>query len=166
MVMTVRHAELRSKQYQTELEGPAPALYVMVMADGRAAKVGALESAANASARLHGVEQKQGARAPESGYPMRLAVVGELVGLNLGRYHWRDGVWVYDDREAFDQRWAEVEHLESAVRLVLARRLGRLSKWADWIHLDVPIASNDAWAAQFVTAWQEVDQLGSPSSAG
>lgn len=164
--MTFRRIELSSKRYRTELGGSAPGLYVMVMADGPDAKVGALESVANASDRLRVVQRKQRVRAPSpNAYPMRLAVVGELVGLNLGGYEKRDGVWVYDDKEGFEQRWAEVEHLESAVRLVLARRFGRLARWADWIHVERP-TTDDEWEAQFLSAWQEVDQLGGPWSTG
>jgi hypothetical protein len=159
--MTVRQVHLHSDRYADEAEGPAPALYIMVMAHGDAAKIGALEAAMNAPQRLLQVERKQRARTPEpSGYPMRLAIVGELVGLNLGCYEWRDGCWVYEDRVGFDRRWAIVEHLESALRLALARRLGRLSSWPEWIEIDTPIKTDHEWEALFMDAWREVDGLG------
>lgn len=162
--MAIRIVGLRSDRYEPMSEGRAPALYVMVMAHGRAAKVGALESAENAPGRLRQVEQKQRRRVPDpAGYPMRLAILGELLGLNLGHYRWQDDRWIYDDKDAFDQRWTEVEHLESALRLVLARRLGRLSPWVDWILVDGPPLSEDAWESQFRSAWLEVDQLGRPA---
>ena len=72
---------------RTGLPGPAAALYVMVTANGLAAKVGALEAAANAPKRLRAVEMKQRMRTPApDGYPIRLAVVAELDGLVLGVY--------------------------------------------------------------------------------
>lgn len=159
--MPVRHMTFRSDRYESDAGGDPPALYVMVMHDGGAAKVGALESARNAAARLRRVEQKQRQRLPDTAaYPMRLAAVGEIAGLNLGQYRGTDGRWVYDDRDAFDRRWAEVEHLESAIRLVLARRLGRLSQWPDWITVERPLGSDESWVEEFRSAWEEVDRLG------
>ena len=63
------------------------ALYVMVAADGRNAKVGALEKAARAERRLQEVARHHLDRipspAPEAA-PIRRAVVAELEGLVLG----------------------------------------------------------------------------------
>ena len=87
------------------------------------------------------------------------AIVGEIVGLNLRRTR-RDGAWVYSDRVEFDRRWAEVEHIETTLRLVLARRLGRLSPWTDWIYLDPPIVDDNWWREVIVAAWEEVDGHG------
>ncbi len=137
----------------------------MVSADGRFAKVGALESANNAANRLRGVERRHGSRHADPGaYPLRLVVVGEIDGLVLGRYRWNEDHWVYGDgKVGFDQRWAEVEHLESAVRLSLARRVGRLAGWADWIRINGPPLTDEAWLSAVHAAWLEVDQIGGPS---
>ena len=56
---------------------------------------------------------------------MRLAVVIEISDLAIAG----------DDDAESEERWAEVEHLESAVRFVLARLLGRVAQWTDWIHV-------------------------------
>ena len=95
---------------------------------------------------------------------MRLVVVGELVDLPLGHYSWNGEGWTYDDgdEEGWSRRWAGVEHLESTVRLVLARRLGRFSHWADWIELDAPVGDGQ-WAELLQQAWQEVGALGKPA---
>ena len=142
---------LEDARRQPTAEGTAAALYVMVTDDGCDAKVGALEKAANADRRLLQVAKKHSTQTsiPSlEGASMRLAVVAELVGLALG-----------EPGDVFFERWAEVEHLESAMRLVLARRLGRLARWADWIHLDPPI--DDAqWVAHVEAAWREVSRLG------
>lgn len=127
------------------------ALYVMVAADGFSAKVGALEKARNAEQRLHDVAKdhptRKPAPAPEC-FPIRLAVVATLQGLVLGPYG-----------DQFYERWAQVEHLEWALRLVLARRLGRLAGWTDWIHIDKPV-EDDQWSDIVEDAWQEVSRLG------
>lgn len=156
---------LPTTRFTPAVSGPAAALYVMVSADARFAKVGALESAGNAVTRVRSVERHHRARHGDPGaYPLRLVVVGEIDGLVVGRYHWCDGRWVYDDgKEGFDQRWAEVEHLESAVRLSLARRVGGLAGWADWIRVDRPPLSDEAWLSEFHAAWLEADHIGGPS---
>jgi hypothetical protein len=80
--------------------------------------------------------------------PIRLAVVAELEGLVLG-----------PPGDVFNERWAEVEHLEWALRLVLARRLGRLAGWSEWIHICHPLEP-DEWPGQVRAAWREVSRLG------
>ena len=154
---------LQSSRFAPVVEGPPAALYVMVAAHGRLAKVGALESAANVEARRQSIERHQRTRDDDaSAYPLSVVAVGEVKGLVVGRYRWVDGHWDYHGgQQGFDQRWADVEHLESAVRLCLARRLGRLSRWPDWIELDKPIGSDEAWLESFEAAWAEVDRLGS-----
>jgi hypothetical protein len=140
---------LRSRHVDASTEGAAAALYVMVAADGATAKVGALESAANADKRLRRVQaHHRGRNAEPVGFPLRLVLVAELEGLVLG-----------DPGPIRDARWALVEHLESAMRLVLARRLGRLSGWPEWIHVDSALDA-DQWTAQVESAWAVVDDLG------
>lgn len=152
----VRKLVLRSGWSARLGPGRLPALYVMVTADGHAAKVGALESAANAWARLRRVEaHHRKLVVGAAGYAMRLAVVAELADLAIGGDH---------DVES-EERWAEVEHLESALRLVLARRLGRVARWTDWIHVDSAL-SNDEWARAVEEAWHDVDALGRAASSG
>jgi hypothetical protein len=131
--------------------GPAAALYVMVTASGRDAKIGALEKAINAKSRLGQVNKKHPTQTPtpppEKAH-IRLTVVAELQGLVLG-----------PPGKGFYERWAEVEHLESAMRLVLARRLGTLAAWTDWIHLKHPI-DDEQWPGHVEDAWSEVCRLG------
>lgn len=55
-----------------------------------------------------------------------------------------------------------VEHLESALRLSLARRLGRVARWADWIELDPPLADDAAWLDAVHAAWTEADNSALP----
>lgn len=127
-----------------------PALYVMVLASGRAAKVGALEAATNAPERLRRVEADHRRRDPDAaGYPMRLAVIIEISDLPIAGDH---------DAES-EERWAEVEHLESALRLVLARRLGRVARWTDWIHMHHKLTES-GWEREVQEAWCEVRNLG------
>jgi len=121
----------------------------MVVAGGMSAKVGALEVATNASARLLRVQAAHRRREPEAGYPMRLAVVLEICDLPMGVDHDLD----------WEERWAEVEHLESALRLVLSRRLGRLARWTDWIYVQRPL-TDAQWVEQIVDAWTEVGRIG------
>lgn len=144
----VRILRLRSGTARPTIEGRTPALYVMVVADGRAAKVGALESAANAEKRVRRVEAAHLARQSDAG-SVRLAVVVEL-----------EDVAIAGDRDAdSEERWAGVEHLESALRLVLARRLGRVARWTDWILLDHAL-TDDAWVAAVEAAWPEIEHFG------
>lgn len=82
------------------------------------------------------------------GVAIAAAIVATLEGLVLGPYG-----------DQFYERWAEVEHLESALRLVLARRLGRLAVWTDWIHIDKPV-EEDQWSDLVQAAWGEVSRLG------
>ena len=144
----VRRLRLATGARRPPIEGRTPALYVMVTSDGLAAKVGALESSANAEKRLRRVDAAHRVREPASS-PIRLAVVVELEDLPIAGDHDADS----------EERWAEVEHLESALRLVLARRLGRVSRWTDWIQLDRSLES-DAWVAAVEAGWLEVCQLG------
>ena len=126
--------------------GPPSALYVMVTADGRAAKVGALEQAVNAEARLKAVEKRHRGRVPDLAcYPMVLAVVMELEGI---------GVSGPDGEEA----WHRTTLLEGMLRYVLARRLGRLAEWTDWMHVDRQ--PKDGWVAEAQRAWYELRPLG------
>lgn len=132
-------------------EGPPSALYVMVTADGRVAKVGALEQGANAGARLKAVEKRQRGRVPDpSCYPLALAVVMELEGIDVSG---PDG----------EEAWHRTTLLEGMLRYVLARRLGRLAEWADWMHVDrQPV---DGWVAEVERACDELRPLGaSPTS--
>lgn len=127
--------------------GPSSALYVMVTADGTAAKIGACERVDRAEGRLREVEKKQRTRTEDlAAYPIRLAIVAELKGLAV-------------DGEDGDEMWSITTHLESAVRLVLARRLGRLAAWSDWIHVDQPLSA-ELWHSEFLSAWTEVAALG------
>ena len=82
----------------------------MVVEDGQLAKVGALEKATNAEARLAGVRRKmRGLLDP--GFRAELAVVGEMDGLVVGSYVSEQGEWIFDGgRQGFDERWALVEH--------------------------------------------------------
>ncbi len=82
--------------------------------------------------------------------PIQLVVVAELDGLALGVHT--------DEPILWEERWAEVEHLEAAMRLVLARRLGQLARRTDWIHVDRPIDA-DEWNRHVDAAWAEVDAL-------
>ena len=128
--------------------GPSSALYVMVTADGTAAKVGACEPCDRAEGRLREVERKQRTRVEAlATYPIRLAIVAELRGLAV------DG----------DEMWSITTHLEGAVRFVLARRLGRLAAWPDWIHVDQPLTAA-SWHSEFLAAWAEVARLGRDAS--
>jgi hypothetical protein len=139
---------LRSR-HDAAREGIAAALYVMESADGTTAKIGALEVAANAAMRLRTVEAKHRGRIAEPAvFPLRIVLVAELAGLALG-----------DPDPQREARWAHGEHLESAVRLVLARRLGSLSAWPEWINVEAPVTP-DAWAAHVEAAWATVDDLG------
>ena len=128
-------------------DGASSALYVMVMADGIAAKVGALERADNAVLRLQAVERKQRIRHPdEAAYPMRLAVVAELDGLDVSG-------------PDADEAWSRTTHFETLMRFVLARRLGRMAAWPDWIWLD-RTPKDDDWVSEMTTAWAEILRLG------
>jgi hypothetical protein len=120
----------------------------MVAADGRSAKIGACERASNAEMRLRRVEGAHRKRHPVDGvFPLAIAVVAEIEGLVVSG----------DDGE---DMWSITTHLEGAMRLVLARRRGRLAVWTDWIHVDRPI-SIDEWEGEFRAAWAEVSALGS-----
>lgn len=132
-------------------DGPPAALYVMVTADGRAAKVGALEQARNAEARLRAVEKRHRGHVPDPAcYPMALAVVMELEGIDVSG---PDG----------EEAWHRTTLLEGMLRYVLARRLGRLAEWADWMHVDRQ--PKDGWLAEVERAWDELRPLGaSPTS--
>jgi len=154
---------LATGRFTAAVDAPPAALYLMVAAHGRLAKIGALESAANAADRLRTVERHQRIRdGDSSAYPLRVVVVGEIPGLVLDPYRWTDYRWDYElGKEAFDQRWAEVEHLESAVRLSLSRRVRRLA-WTDWIEVARPPETDEAWLSAFLAAWREADELGSP----
>lgn len=146
---------VRSATSRPMIQGRAPALYVMAVADGSSAKVGALETADNALARLSRVQAAHRRREPTASFPMALAVVLEVVDLPIA-----------GDRDAdSEERWAELEHLESALRLVLARRLGRVARWTDWIHINEPI-SPDELATVVDEAWSEVCSLGRATRAG
>ena len=48
------------------------------------------------------------------------------------------------------------------MRLSLARRVGRLARWTDWIEVDQSPMTDAAWLSAFHAAWLEVDQLGRP----
>jgi hypothetical protein len=160
--VSVLRVVLPTCRFTPALDGPSAALYVIVAAHGRLAKVGALESADNVQRRLRRVERDHRTRDddPEA-HPLRVVLVGEIEGLVVGGYRWVDDGWVYDGGKAgFDQRWAEVEHLESAVRLGVARRVGRVARWADWIEVDRPSMTDTAWLSAFQSSWLEVDQLG------
>lgn len=120
---------------------------MMVAANGLSAKVGALERVDRAEGRLREVERKHRTRVEDlSNFPMRLAVVIELDGLFVNG---ADG----------DEMWAITTHLESAMRFVLARRVGRLAAWADWIHVDVPLSFSE-WLSAVEAAWADVEVLG------
>lgn len=136
------------------IEGRVPALYVMVVADGTSAKVGALETASNALARLSRVQAAHRHREPTASFPMALAVVLEIADLPIKGDHDSDS----------EERWAELEHLESALRLVLARRLGRVARWTDWIHIDESMSLGQ-WVGSVEQAWSEVCSLGGPEGA-
>lgn len=107
--MTTTRVVLATSRFTPAIAGPAAALYVMVAAHGRLAKVGALETADNAEARLRRVEAHHRRRHDDPGaYPLRTVVVGEIQGLVIGRYDWHDGHWHYEGgKDAFAQRWAE-----------------------------------------------------------
>ena len=148
------YVTLTGDWFSTARIGQPAALYVMVAAGGSAAKIGALERAENALDRAKAVDRKQRSRlddeAQRTAYvPLRLAIVAELEGLVLGPY----------DTPEFDERWAEVEHVEAALRLGLARRLGNLSRWTDWIDLDEPVP-DAAWRDHVEHAWRGVTALG------
>lgn len=140
---------LPSGTTRPHINGRLTALYVMVVADGTTAKIGALEAASNAPARLVQVQRAHSRREPQASYPMRLAVVLEICDLPMGRERDLDS----------EERWAEVEHLESALRLVLSRRLGRLARWPDWIHVQRPLADAQS-VEQIQDAWIEVGRIG------
>lgn len=127
--------------------GPSSALYVMVTADGTAAKVGACERVDRVEGRLREVEKKQRTRIEDpAAYPIRLVIVAELKGLVVSG---EDG-W---------EMWSITTHLETAMRLVIARRLGHLSGWADWLHLEQQLDAAELRSA-FLAAWTEVAALG------
>jgi hypothetical protein len=122
----------------------------MVTADQLLAKVGALESVANAESRLLGVGKKQRDRSMDLVcYPIRLAVIAEL----------EDVVLPHDS--GYDERWAKVEHVESAVRLALARQVGRLHRWTDWVHVERPIKLQQ-WTELVQRTWLDVERIGVP----
>ena len=148
MLPVVAHA-LRPR-----IDGRLPAVYVMVLADGQGAKVGALEAAANAPVRLKRVQEAHRRREPGAAYPMRLVVVLEIADLAISGDHDVDS----------EERWAEVEHLEAALRLSLARRVGRLARWADWIHVDRALDDTE-WVGVVQTAWTEVTKIGRNDAA-
>ena len=128
------------------------ALYVMVAEGGRVAKVGACERLANIDRRLGEVTAKLQRNTGDPTARMRIVVKVALEGLAM-----RTG----DD---YHPQWtdirAEVESLESAVRLALARRLGRLHGWTDFIHLDRDVEM-DEWPGLVRAAWTDVQALGS-----
>jgi hypothetical protein len=80
---------------------------------------------------------------------MTLAVVLEVSDLPIAGDHDVDS----------EERWAELEHLETALRLALARRLGSIARWTDWIHLAQPLSS-DRWPVEVESAWADVSRLG------
>jgi hypothetical protein len=125
--------------------GPESAVYVMVSGNGTLAKVGALEKAENAWQRLGQVRSKQRSRGQDD--DVRLVFVAELRGLRLGGH--ADDAWL--------ARWEELAHNEAALRLALARRLGRLHGWPDWICVDEPL-SDAGWHAEVRTAWDDVQR--------
>lgn len=148
-VSAVPTVRLRTGCRRTPVDGRHPALYVMVAADGLTAKVGALEAAANAPQRLRRVDAAHRIRHDSpSSFPIRLAVVVELEDLAI----------TGDRDEDSEERWAEVEHLESALRLALARRVGRLARWSDWIHVDVAMDDSE-WKRQVEDAWSDVKEF-------
>ena len=125
--MVTGHLALSENGLWPAQAGPASGLYVMVASNGLSAKVGAVERVDRALGRLREVERKQRTRVDDpSTCPLHLAVVMELEGLFVNG---ADG----------DEMWAIATHLESALRFALARRLGRLAAWPDWIHIDEPI---------------------------
>lgn len=127
------------------------ALYVMVSETGTVAKVGACERIGNVTQRLTSVERKYQRRIFDPLATLRLVAKIELVGLSLF------SAGDYDERWA--DIWAEVESLESALRLALGRRLGRMHEWTDYIHLDRAI-HDDEWPSLIRTAWEQVGTLG------
>ncbi len=132
--------------------GETAALYVMVMAHGREAKIGAVEKAQRATERLHEVDAALMKRGREAAcFPIGLALVAELDGLVVGP----PGNPQSTQRVTYYERWALVEHLESALRLVLARRLGSLSAATDWIHLERSMTTAD-WVEEVEAAWTAV----------
>jgi hypothetical protein len=131
-------------------DAPSAVLYVMVTADGSKAKIGACYHAGNTLTRRRDVEKKLRSALPDEPlYPLMLAVVAEIRGLALGDY----------DDPQWDERWAEVEHLESATRLAVARRVGRLSRFVDYVEVDAD-RSPGSWADVLDEAWTEASRLG------
>jgi hypothetical protein len=142
---------LRSRRF-TATADRAAALYVMVTADGRHAKVGFVEAEDHAPARLRAVQHDQMKKKAiaEEGFPLSFGVVAVVDGLVLGSPK--------HDPEVYLQRIAEVEHLESALRLVLARRLGSFRGWPEWIVTDKPVDA-ERWVTEVKNAWAKVDEL-------
>jgi hypothetical protein len=135
--------------------GEPAALYVMVMAHGREAKIGALEKARRAERRLREVDATLVKRGREAGcFPVGLALIAELDGLVVGP----PGSPGSPERTHYYERWALVEHLESALRVTLARRLGRLSAATDWIHVEQPLTIA-GWITEVKDAWTTVCAL-------
>jgi hypothetical protein len=132
--------------------GETAALYVMVMAHGREAKIGAVEKAQRAAERLREVDAALVKRGREAAcFPVGLAVVAELDGLVVGPPADPQST----QRIRYYERWALVEHLESALRLAFARRLGSLSAATNWIHLDRPLTIGE-WVEEVEAAWTAV----------
>jgi hypothetical protein len=135
--------------------GETAALYVMVMAHGREAKIGAVEKVHRAEARLREVDAALMKKGREGEcFPVGLALVAELEGLVVGP----PGSPGSPERVRYYERWALVEHLESALRLVLARRLGHLSAATDWIHVEEPLTIA-RWVSEVEAAWTAVCSL-------
>lgn len=129
------------------VEGPVAALYVMAADQGSVAKIGALEKAFNAPQRLRDVERGQRKRDHGSaGYPLALQVIAELDGLDVS------------GADA-DEAWSRTVHYETVMRFVIARRVGRLHLWPDWIHVDRKPDQGD-WVAEVREAWTETLSIG------
>ncbi|MCU1352585.1 MAG: hypothetical protein JWM05_1794 [Acidimicrobiales bacterium] len=128
-------------------QGPVAALYVMEAANGGVAKIGALERSRNAEQRVRDVQRGQRKRETDpAAYPIRLAVIAELDGLDV-------------TGPDADEAWSRTVHYETLMRFVIARRVGRLHAWPDWIYIDRHPDQND-WAAEFRGAWSEVLSIG------
>lgn len=131
------------------------ALYVMVSnapADTPggprwAAKVGACERLRNVPNRLAGVEKKYQERVP--GGSMRTVVQMELVGLSL-----YDGE---EDYEFWPEMWEEVQAREFALRFLLGQELGRMHRFADYIHVEREL-SNEEWVDAVRGAWKRLSE--------
>lgn len=121
------------------------AIYVMVSDSGAVAKIGACERLRNVPNRQVGVEKKYQERVPDG--LMRTVVQIELVGLSL-----------YDGDEEYEQwadMWEEVQAREFALRFLLGQKLGRMHKWADYIHVDKSL-TDEQWVEEARSAWSRL----------